>query len=58
VCSSDLSSEIDEILELASVVVTMFAGEVIATRPRSDVTAEILSADMTVSRERKGAHAA
>lgn len=53
-----VSSEIDEILELASVVVTMFAGEVIATRPRSDVTAEILSADMTVSRERKGAHAA
>jgi ABC-type sugar transport system ATPase subunit len=46
------STEIDEILELSQVVVTMFGGEIVATRPRSEVTAELLSADMTMSRER------
>ncbi len=46
------STELDELLELAQVVVTMFAGRVIATRPRAEVTAESVSADMTMSRER------
>jgi ABC-type sugar transport system ATPase subunit len=46
------STELDEILELAQTVVTMFAGRIVATRPRSDVTAAVISADMTMSRER------
>jgi ABC-type sugar transport system ATPase subunit len=46
------STELDEILDLAEVVVTMFGGSIVATRRRTEVTAETLSADMTMSRER------
>jgi ABC-type sugar transport system ATPase subunit len=49
------STEVDEILELADQIVTMFAGEVVAVRPRAQVNAETLSADMTMSRERGAA---
>ena len=45
------STEIDEIMELSDRVVTMFAGRIVATRPRSEVTAELLSTDMTMSPE-------
>ena len=43
------STEIDEILELSQVVVTMFGGRIIAARPRAEATAENISADMTLS---------
>jgi ABC-type sugar transport system ATPase subunit len=43
------STELDEILDLADVVVTMFAGRTVAVRDRADVTAESISADMTMS---------
>jgi ABC-type sugar transport system ATPase subunit len=46
------STEVDEILELSDRIVTMFAGEIVAVRPRSAVNGEVLSADMTMSRER------
>lgn len=49
------STELDEILELSDRVVTMFEGRVVATRDRSEVTAEILSADMTLGREARTA---
>lgn len=45
------STELDEILDLAQTVVTMFAGRIVATRPRSEVTAAMISADMTMSRK-------
>lgn len=45
------STEVDEILDLSHRVVTMFAGRVVATRSRAEVTAGVLSADMTMSRE-------
>jgi ABC-type sugar transport system ATPase subunit len=47
------STEIDEILELSHRVVTMFDGRIVAVRPRSEATAERISADMTMSRERR-----
>jgi ABC-type sugar transport system ATPase subunit len=49
------STELDEILELSDIVVTMFGGTIIATRPRSEVTSELLSADMTLSERRERA---
>ena len=52
------STEVDEILDLSHVVVTMFGGRVVATRPRAEVTTEKLSADMTMSRERVATAAA
>jgi ABC-type sugar transport system ATPase subunit len=53
------STELDEILELSDRVVTMFEGRIVATRDRSEVTAELLSADMTMGREsRAGERAA
>jgi ABC-type sugar transport system ATPase subunit len=45
------STEVDEIMELSTQVVTMFAGKIVASRDRSEVTAELISADMTMSRE-------
>jgi ABC-type sugar transport system ATPase subunit len=51
------STEIDEILELSQHVVTMFGGRIVARRPRADVTAELLSGDMTMSAERAGSRA-
>jgi len=52
------STEVDEILDLSHVVVTMFGGRVVATRSRAEVTTEKLSADMTMSRERVATAAA
>jgi ABC-type sugar transport system ATPase subunit len=48
------STELDEILDLSNVVVSMFGGRIVATRPRSEATAELVSDDMTMSRERGG----
>jgi ABC-type sugar transport system ATPase subunit len=44
------STDLDEVLELSNVVVTMFEGGVVAHRPRSQVTMKVVSADVTVSR--------
>jgi ABC-type sugar transport system ATPase subunit len=41
------STELDEILDLADVVVTMFAGEVVRVLPRGHVTAASVLTDMT-----------
>jgi ABC-type sugar transport system ATPase subunit len=41
------SSELDEILELADVVVTVFAGKVVSRRPRHEVTAAQVLSEMT-----------
>lgn len=46
-CVVFASSELDEILDLADVVVAMMSAKVISTRPRSEVTAAQLLADMT-----------
>jgi ABC-type sugar transport system ATPase subunit len=42
-----VSTELDELLVLADIVVTMFAGRVISIRPRDDVTAVSVLAEMT-----------
>ena len=47
------STELDEILDLADHVVTMFGGEIVASLAREDTNAELISADMTMSHERK-----
>ena len=46
------STELDEILELSDVVVTMFGGRIVATLPRESTNAELISADMTMSHEK------
>jgi len=43
------STELDEILELSDVVVTMFGGQIVASLPREQTSAELISADMTMS---------
>ena len=48
------SSELDEILELSHVVVTMFGGQIVAVRPRSAASAEAISTDLTLSRAASG----
>jgi ABC-type sugar transport system ATPase subunit len=45
------STELDEILELSDVVVTMFGGRIVASLPREQTSAELISADMTMSHE-------
>ena len=41
------STELDEILTLSDLVVTMFAGEIVSTRPRSQTSAGRVFAEMT-----------
>lgn len=41
------STELDEILDLADVIVTMFAGSIVSVRPRSEATATAILTDMT-----------
>jgi ABC-type sugar transport system ATPase subunit len=41
------STELEEILDLSSTVVTMFGGRIVSVRPRSDVTAASILADTT-----------
>jgi ABC-type sugar transport system ATPase subunit len=47
------STELDEILDLSDHVVTMFGGQIVASLARADTNAELISADMTMSHERK-----
>jgi ABC-type sugar transport system ATPase subunit len=49
------STELDEILDLSDQVVTMFGGEIVASLAREETNAELISADMTMSHERKEA---
>ncbi len=41
------STELDEVLDLADVVITMFAGRIVSVRPRSEATASNVLTDMT-----------
>jgi ABC-type sugar transport system ATPase subunit len=41
------SSELDEILELSDVVVTLFAGTIVSQRPRQELTAAQVLSEMT-----------
>ena len=46
------STELDEVLDLADVVVTMFAGRIVSVVPRAEASASSVLADMT-TRERE-----
>ena len=49
------STELDEILDLADVVVTIFAGRIVSVVPRAEASAPAILADMTTSqREQTG----
>lgn len=48
------STELDEVLDLADVVVTMFAGRIVSVIPRAEASAPSVLADMTTSRPRDG----
>jgi len=41
------STELEEVLDLADLVITMFAGEIVSVRPRSEATASNVLTDMT-----------
>ena len=41
------STELDEVLDLADVVVTIFAGRIVSVVPRSEASASAILADMT-----------
>lgn len=43
------STELDEVLDLADVVVTIFHGRIVSIVPRDDATASAILADMTTS---------
>jgi ABC-type uncharacterized transport system ATPase subunit len=43
------STELDEVLDLADVVVTLFAGRIVSVVPRGQATASAILADMTTS---------
>jgi ABC-type uncharacterized transport system ATPase subunit len=43
------STELDEVLDLADVVVTIFAGRIVSVVPRSEASASAILADMTTS---------
>ena len=43
------STELDEILDLADVVVTIFAGRIVSVVPRAQASASAILADMTIS---------
>ncbi|MBS1677902.1 MAG: sugar ABC transporter ATP-binding protein [Actinobacteria bacterium] len=47
------STELDEILDLSDRVVTMFGGRIVASLAREETNAALISADMTMSHERK-----
>ena len=48
------STELDEVLDLADVVVTMFAGRIVSVIPRAEASAASVLADMTTSRQHEG----
>jgi ABC-type sugar transport system ATPase subunit len=48
------STELDEILDLSDVVVTMFGGRIVSSLAREDTNAELISADMTMSHQKTG----
>ena len=43
------STELDEILDLSDVVVTIFAGRIVSVVPRAQASASAILADMTIS---------
>ena len=43
------STELDEILDLSDVVVTIFAGRIVSIVPRAQASASAILADMTIS---------
>ena len=48
------STELDEVLDLADVVVTMFAGRIVSVIPRAEASAASVLADMTTTQPRDG----
>ncbi len=48
------STELDEVLDLADIVVTMFAGRIVSVIPRADASAASVLADMTTTQSRDG----
>ena len=48
------STELDEVLDLADVVVTIFAGRIVSVVPRSQASASAILADMTTSQSAHG----
>ena len=48
------STELDEILDLSDHVVTMFGGRIVASLGREETSAEMISADMTMSHDQVG----
>jgi ABC-type sugar transport system ATPase subunit len=48
------STELDEVLDLADVVVTMFAGRIVSVIPRAEASAASVLTDMTTSQPRDG----
>jgi ABC-type sugar transport system ATPase subunit len=50
-----VSTELDELLDLADVVVTMYKGQVVATRPRAEAVASVLLGEMTHAESREEA---
>jgi ABC-type sugar transport system ATPase subunit len=50
-----VSTELDELLDLADVVVTMYKGRVVATRPRAEAIASVLLREMTHAETREEA---
>ena len=49
------STELDEVLDLADVVVTIFAGRIVSVVPRAQASASTILADMTTSQRAQGA---
>ena len=49
------STELDEVLDLADVVVTIFAGRIVSVVPRAEASASRILADMTTSHSGEGA---
>jgi hypothetical protein len=43
------STELDEVLDLADVVVTIFHGRIVSVVPRADASASAILADMTTT---------
>ena len=48
------STELDEVLDLADVVVTIFAGRIVSVVPRAEASASAILADMTTSQRAQG----
>ena len=48
------STELDEVLDLADVVVTIFAGRIVSVVPRAEASASAILADMTTSQSATG----